>query len=189
MREHSTNSVQKDQNLYSNGPFPQANAKHLSLEAQMSHESSSTTPRFLFRVWREHDRDLRVVDTKDYVTPSLLKDLGRKRPEIHEVPTTELLQSAKAHLNAEYHGPSYFSTWTQSWNHLVPQLRKRFRSVSSWEDIHISIIDTKLLEKRNVVVLHSSFFGRLDHTIPTVEEEYLAYGIISGHGYKIVFFI
>jgi hypothetical protein len=50
----------------------------------------------------------------------------------------------------------------------------------------ISIIDTRLLQKQNVTELHSTFFSRLDESVSAIDEIYLAYGVISDHGYKSV---
>ena len=52
------------------------------------------------------------------------------------------------------------------------------------EDVYIGIIDTKQLRKLGVVVIRSTFFRYLDPAIPEIAEEYLAFGKISGIGYR-----
>ena len=52
------------------------------------------------------------------------------------------------------------------------------------EDVYIGLINTKQLRKLSVVVIRSTFFHYLDAAIPEIAEEYLAYGKISGIGYR-----
>jgi hypothetical protein len=116
----------------------------------------------------------------------MLKDIGYAKRYMHDIPKAQLVEAAKSHLSGHCGNKSFFPSWTQSWRYLSLQLPKLLPSAATTRDVYIGIIDTKLLEKQNVVVLHSSFFSHLDGAVPTFEEEYLAYGITSGPGYKSV---
>ena len=164
--------------------FTQASANDSILRDAMERELLNT-PRFLFRTWREDNGDCRTTDTRESVTPTMLKDLGRTKPTIYDIPRVQLVESARSHLNAEYQNKSYFSSWTHSWQHLSSQMdqHKRESVRGRMEDVYIGIIDTKQLKKVGVVVIRSSFFRYLDADIPEIAEEYLAFGKICGMGY------
>lgn len=106
--------------------FAQASAKDSILRDAMDRELSNT-PRFLFRTWREDSGDCRTTDTKESVTPTMLKDLGRTKPTIYDIPRAQLIESARSHLNAEYQNKSYISSWTHSWQHLSSQIDQHKR--------------------------------------------------------------
>ena len=158
-------------------------------DAQLIHainQEATMTPRFLYRTWRKGHASDQAIDTKDSVTPTMFRNVGRGKRSIYDFPASDLAEIARSDLNRESQVGSYFSSWTQSWQCMSNYLRTQLNHSGALDDVHISIIDTKLLEKRNAVVLHSSFFQRLNNTITANEEEYVAFGTISGHGYKTV---
>ena len=81
--------------------FTQASATDSTLRDAIDRELSNTA-RFLFRTWREGNGDCRTTDTKELITPTMLKDLGRKKSMIYDIPRAQLVESARSYLSVEY---------------------------------------------------------------------------------------
>lgn len=165
--------------------FTQASATDPRLRYAIS-SATQQAPRFLFRMWLEGTPSARTEDTQTGVTPAMFQTLGDHRP-IFSIPERELNEVARTHLYGDQTRPSYFSTWTHSWQQLTQKFSTMLRDYPEEQmtKVHISIIDTKLLSPENVV-LSSSFFHERHKPTADIPHQFLVYGHITGAAYRTV---
>ena len=158
-------------------------AQATQLDTKWRHEidkEGHRVPRFLYRASLAIEDEPRILNKIDSITPVMFMNSNERRP-LSVIPKEELIRIVNAHVNYNQEKPSYFSSWTHSWQRLAQSLDRLMHGHSRAlgnEDVLISIVDTKKLPKSNTV-LHSSFFHKLDNRILSDPSTFLIYDVVS----------
>jgi len=139
------------------------------------------TPRYLSRAWRNSDMPSGgyiILNTRDAITP-LAYDKRRNcgKTNIFDHSRHSLSTMAVGHLQGSTRIATEFSSWGAS-------LQIAFNLADHDPDAYISVIDTRKLSKRNVV-LHVPSLSFLDGNMQ-YDWEYLAHGPIKGPALSVV---
>ncbi|KAK4546577.1 hypothetical protein LTR36_001794 [Oleoguttula mirabilis] len=145
-------------------------------------QATTRTPRYLFRAWSNTSNPSGGyvgLNTTTTITP-LAYDKRRScgKGSIYNHTRTSLTNMALAHVSTSMHFSTEFSSWGAS-------LQVAFRFAHGRPDSQISVIDTRKLSKRNVI-LHVPSLDCLSETFSQYDWEYLAHGVITGPALSVV---
>ncbi|KAK4546651.1 hypothetical protein LTR36_001868 [Oleoguttula mirabilis] len=135
---------------------------------------STRTPRFLFRVWSNSSGGEIKLNTTEAITPlAFLK--GKGPPTIYDISREKITGLAVGHLTGlQIH--TVFSSWT----HSLPLVLAWAAVGRHSPTAQISIIATKGLHERNVVLFTPSMRLISDRIPSHYDYEFLAFGVFSG---------
>ena len=161
-------------------------------------QARSFTPRYLFRAWNNTDSfsgGFKGLNTQQAITPlAYARDQeapGRRElrsgwtgyGSIYSMTRDQLINMALRHLRTDRsrNFETQFSSWAASLLVAIGFGKER----GPPENVYISIIDTKMLSKRNVI-LHVPALKPLSGVFDAWHHEYLAHGVIQGAAHKAV---
>ncbi|KAF2134926.1 hypothetical protein P153DRAFT_380733 [Dothidotthia symphoricarpi CBS 119687] len=148
-------------------------SRHEPIERRRDH-----VPRFLFRAWHARSGggpDFATNSTSEIVPHAFMPGKQRDIPTFYEAPETMLYWNAINHYHGNACSDSEFSSWASSLHLVLCYATYKLNK----KDPHIAIMDTHNLDG-NILVWHvPDLIGQRNH-------EYLAWGQISGRGYKAV---
>jgi hypothetical protein len=145
---------------------------------------SQQTPRFLFRAWSSKSGGNPQLNTPTAITPRAF--LNQQGPaSIYDIPREKLAKLTVEHLGA-WCFDTPFSSWSQSLGFVISEALRRHED--DLEYAHISVIDTKRLPKKNVVLYPPKleFMSKGMRRYSWCTMEYLAFGTISGDALRAV---
>lgn len=148
-----------------------------------------TIPRFLFRVWTEKSGGDARLNTTQAITPAAFLDAAHAPEKFEEMPIKKLKNLAELHVRQE-HGSGFkttFSSWSQSLGFVLSWAISFYRpSTTAMATRHISILDTSLISKENVILSFPTMRKHLGAKLPNWSVEFLIYGVVEGPGYCAV---
>lgn len=171
---------------------------------------ATRTPRFLFRIWAKRSGDMfgednPVLNTINAVTPPGHFH-GNGPAAIYNMSRCTIADMATRHMLKQRAADTVFSSWTQSLQwvlELAKDLTTHDRQ-GLLDSTHISIVDTKKLDKNNVVLFTPPMNkllrggrgatnrdnpGTFTYPVPMNNyHEFLAFGVIAGTAYKAVLY-
>jgi hypothetical protein len=161
------------------GPLIPAKVQH------KLNEAAKRTPRFLFRAWCD-GADQRSCDSINTIIPTAYQKYG-SQADMFQLPKHALAQSARQHLRGKQE-PSLFSDWTHSLHAALDKaLELRAVAALGTFNTHTCVLDR--IKSPDTIILHTSALGLIDKRIPKVpvsKHKFLAFGIVSGPGYKAI---
>lgn len=171
-------------------PFPITGRKLGPVTQEKLKLAVTSTPRYLFRTWRDGDDD-GVSSSDASIAPGAFQVYAAPQ-SMFDLPKKLLAKDALAKLRG-HRKPSLFSDWTHSLRSAIEkaeELEARAAPAAAVQTVHLCILDTSKVPD-SVIILHTSHLGLIDAYIPKVraaDHKFLAYGVIPGSAYRAASF-
>lgn len=148
-----------------------------------------TIPRFLFRIWTEKSGGNARLNTTKAITPAAFLDSARPPKKFEEVPIYGLQTTAGLHVRNKPWAYTFYSSWSQSLGFILSWATSNSSPAALHHSSrHISILDTSLISKDNVILSFPTMRKHLGADLPefSFSLEFLIYGVVEGPGYCAV---